>query len=112
MAVVARNFAHAHLIECRRDGADAVLRQNEPQQPRKLLSADLLSAENLHELVEHVAEDLPQLCTLLRELHLAARHLLRGLLLQRLRRAGALRKCVKGFRLPRAVLQVFSPSLS
>lgn len=70
------------------------------------------SAENLHELVEHVAEDLPQLCTLLRELHLAARHLLRGLLLQRLRRAGALRKCVKASAFPRAVLQVFSPSLS
>ena len=99
VAVVPGQRGDLHLVQRSRDGGHGVLAQRQPQQPRELLAVQLRIAQPLHELIQHLAEDVPQLGVLLRRLHIAA--LLQRLrpLLQYLRRTRQLRKRVKHFRL-------------
>ena len=55
MAVIAGNFADGHLIEGYRDGADAVLCENLPEQAGKRICVNGLTAQNFHELIQHAA---------------------------------------------------------
>ena len=85
VAVVARHLGEVHAIERRGDRADAVLRQDQPQEPRKLLAVDGGVAQDLHELIQHAAEDRPQLRGLLRALGVAGLKQALRLLLQSFR---------------------------
>ncbi|MPN27875.1 hypothetical protein SDC9_175309 [bioreactor metagenome] len=107
MAVVPGDLAGGHLIQRGRNGPHAVLRQQQPKQPCEGLRVHGLVPQNFHELVQHVAEDSPQLARLLRRLqftlfakslHLAFQ---RGLKVQCLhktvKRSYLLTHCLSGF---------------
>ena len=59
MAVVSRHLADIHRVERHRNGADAVLRQHQPEELRKLLGVEHGIAQDLHKLVHHTAENAP-----------------------------------------------------
>ena len=69
MAVIPGNLADRYLIQRHRNRSHAVLRQNQPEQPLKLIGAELFVPQYLHELIQHAAENFPQLSGLLRLLH-------------------------------------------
>ena len=98
MPVVPRDGRHLHLIQRGGNGSHGVLAQHQPQQAGKLLPVHLYVAQQLHELVQHAAEDAPQLAVLLRQLHLSSVVQCRRLGFQCLRHSRVLRKPVKRFR--------------
>ena len=97
VAVVAGDLADRHLVQRHGDSAHAVLGQHQPQQPGKLLAVQLRVAQDLHELVQHAAEDLPQLAVLLRQLQLSCLLELSDPLPQGLRQPDLLQISVKHF---------------
>ena len=72
MAVVARHLGKAHLIERDRDGADGILREHKAHQSRKLLRVKPRLPKHFHKLIEHIAENVPELRELLRPLRISA----------------------------------------
>ena len=70
MPVIPGEGRHLHLIQRGGDGGHGVLAQHQPQQAGKLLPVHLHIPQQLHELIQHIAEDAPQLAVLLRKLHL------------------------------------------
>ena len=80
--VVAADVPHRHLVQRRRDGADAVLGQHLAQKPLELVCGDGLLAQQLHELIQRLTEDLPELGALLRPPQKARLGKARPLLLQ------------------------------
>ncbi|CDC67992.1 unknown [Oscillibacter sp. CAG:155] len=95
VAVVAGDLRDADLIQRDGDGAHAVLGQHLPQQPGELVQLHGLVPKDLHELIQHAAEDLPQLSRLLRILEPASRRLLLHLFFQRGLKPQRLQKRVK-----------------
>ena len=97
--VVAGDLADLHLVQGGRNGTHAVLGQHQPQQPRELLTRQLRVPQDLHKLVQHPAEYLPQLHIFLRQLGLVLCQQLPGGFLQGLGYTGLLQKCVQALRL-------------
>ena len=95
VAVVAGDLADLHLIQRGGDGAHAVLGQHQPQQAGEFLAVQLRVRQNFHELIQHAAEDLPQLGVFLRQLYLSRRQQCVGLVPQRLRHTGSRREFVQ-----------------
>ena len=109
VAVVPVQRADLHLIQRSRYGGHGVLAQRQPQQTGELLALHLRVAQQLHELIQHIAEDAPQLGVFLRRLYLPLLPQLLFPLLQHLRRTGAFRKSVKHFRLTHGGFACFQP---
>ena len=59
MPVVPGEGCHLHLIQRGGDSGHGVLAQHQPQQAGKLLSVHLHIPQQLHELIQHIAEDAP-----------------------------------------------------
>ena len=72
VAVVARHFSQTHPVKRDRDRADRILREHKAHEPRELLRIQLGTAQHLHKLVEHAAQNVPKLRQLLRPLRFAA----------------------------------------
>ena len=72
VAVVARHFSQTHPVKRDRDRADRILREHKAHEPRELLRVQLGTAQHLHKLVEHAAQNVPKLRQLLRPLRFAA----------------------------------------
>ena len=96
--VVSGDGRHLHLIQRGGDGGHGVLAQHQPQEAGELLPVHLHVPQQLHELIQHTAEDAPQLPVLLRQLHLPVVIQRRRLPFQCLRDARRLGKPVKHFR--------------
>ena len=94
--VVAGDLADLHLIQRGRDRTHAVLGQHQTQQTGELLAVHFAVAQNLHKLVQHAAQDLPQLAVFLRQLCLSAGKQFLHHSFQRLRHAAVLGKMIKG----------------
>ena len=109
VAVVAGDLTDLHLIQRGGNRAHTVLRQHQSQELGKLLAGQLRIAQNLHELIQHIAEDRPELLILLRKLHLPVGKQRLRLLLQRPGYAGFFGKCVKRFRFLLRRRQGFHP---
>lgn len=72
VAVVARHFSQTHPVKGDRDRADRILREHKAHEPRELLRVQLGTAQHLHKLVKHAAQNVPKLRQLLRPLRFAA----------------------------------------
>ena len=70
VAVIAGDLADLHLIQRGGNGTYAVLGQHQAQQSGKFRAVQFRVPQDLHKLIQHVAEDLPQLGVLLRQLYL------------------------------------------
>ena len=110
VAVVPGDLGDGHLVQRHRDGAHAVLAGHLPQQAAELVGLHGLVPQDLHELVQDAAEDLPQLGGLLRLLEAARVRLGPHLGLQGVLEVQLLEKAVKDIHFSPAVLSVFRPS--
>ena len=68
MPVISSDLTDGNLVQGYRDGTHTVLGQDLTEQTGKLLQIHGLTAQNLHELVQYAAKDIPQLRCLLRHL--------------------------------------------
>ena len=97
--VVAGDLADLHLVQGGRDGAHAVLGQHQPQEPGELLAGQLRIPQDFRKLVQHPAEDRPQLDIFLRQLGPVLLQELFRRVLQGLRHTGLLQKPIQALRL-------------
>ena len=81
------HLADLHLVQGGRDGTHAVLGEHQTQHPAELLPGEGRVSQDLGELIQHTAEDLPKLAVFLRRLHPAGLHQRLRLLSQQLRHA-------------------------
>ena len=93
--VIPGDLRHGHLVQGHRDRAHAVLRGHLPQQAAEFVGPHGLVPQDLHELVQNGAEDLPQLGSLLRLLEPACLCLGAHLFLQGALEVETLQKVVK-----------------
>ena len=94
MSVIAGDLADIHLIQRGGDGAHAVLGQHLAEQADELVRSHGLLTQQLHKLIQHATEDLPQLGCFLRFLKAAGSHLVIHLTLEGLLQADLLHKAV------------------
>ena len=92
MPVIACQFRHADLIQRRRDRADVVLRKHQLQNAGKLPAFQFRVLQNQHKLIHHIAQHLPDLRILIRQLILSLGAKQRRFVLQLLRQADLLQK--------------------
>ena len=95
VAVIAGDLADLHLIQRGGNGAHAVLGQHQTQQSGKFRTVQFRVTQNLHKLIQHVAEDLPQLGVFLRQLHLSRLQQRVRLIPQGVRHTGGRREIVQ-----------------
>ena len=95
VAVIAGDLADLHLIQRGGNGAHAVLGQHQAQQSGKFRAVQFRVPQDLHKLIQHVAEDLPQLGVLLRQLHLSRLQQRVRLIPQGVRHTGGRREIVQ-----------------
>ena len=98
VAVVPGDLADGHLVQGHGNGPHAVLGQHLAKQAGKFVQLHELIAQNLHELVQHAAENLPELGRLLRVLEPSGLRLGPQLGFQGVLQVQFLHKTVKGIR--------------
>ena len=96
VTVISGDFRDGHLVQRHGDSAHAVLGGHLPQQAAEFIGPHRLVPQDLHELVQDGAEDLPQLGGLLRVLEAPCLRLGPHLFLQRVLEIQMLQETIKG----------------